>query len=574
MLIRQRILRQTLKVSFIAILVLVVSIGGSSLWLIDSILQKNVKDRLNLALRLKKQELDNYFSMMVRQAKQYSEDLSVIEAMSEFKKAYDVYQREMNQGDPRLAAKFTQRLVDYYMKDFAIEFQKRYGILPPISIKDLLRSMDQRAFYLQYYYLVENPYPIDEKFKLNEVDDASYYSLIHKKYHSFLKNLSKDFHYHDLMLVDATTGNVVYSVEKELDFGTNLKEGPYVNSVSAGVYKKVVEKQTVVISDFETYVPSYGQEAAFIGAPIYNGKHELTGVLLMQLPLSQINAIVNDNGNWEGLGLGETGNLAIVGPNCYTRTSSRMALKGEKEYFSLLDKTNQLSEDERKILLNKKDDMGLINFDNAFVRGAINGEFTFGVADNYLKKPSFISAVPLPVLSLKWALVGSFDKSEISSERNLIFIYFSFFAFFVLFFLILTTVYLSKKFAMEISLSIEKISSKLKEIEKTLDLSKRIELECAEDEINFMMNALNSMLDSLQSAFLEAIESAQTVKTKVQGIFTSEAGETPLGKGGNETSTGKFKEADASLNELASKLENLAHQFNLYQEHTDQLDEW
>jgi len=47
------------------------------------------------------------------------------------------------------------------------------------------------------------------------------------------------FGYYDIFFVD-NEGNVVYTVFKELDFATNLKQGPYSNTGIAEAYRKAL----------------------------------------------------------------------------------------------------------------------------------------------------------------------------------------------------------------------------------------------------------------------------------------------------------------------------------------------
>jgi hypothetical protein len=51
---------------------------------------------------------------------------------------------------------------------------------------------------------------------------AAAYSKAHKIYHPLIRSYLEKFKYYDIFLVDHETGNIVYSVYKEVDFGTSL----------------------------------------------------------------------------------------------------------------------------------------------------------------------------------------------------------------------------------------------------------------------------------------------------------------------------------------------------------------
>jgi len=79
---------------------------------------------------------------------------------------------------------------------------------------------------LQRLYIEENPHPAGEKEKLDEAADGSAYSLSHRDYHPWFRQLQQEREYYDIFLFD-TEGNLVYSLFKELDYATNLVSGEW-----------------------------------------------------------------------------------------------------------------------------------------------------------------------------------------------------------------------------------------------------------------------------------------------------------------------------------------------------------
>ena len=125
--------------------------------------------------------------------------------------------------------------------------------------------------------------------------DGSQYGEWHSQYHPFLRDFQKRFGYYDLFLVDAETGRIVYSVFKELDFATSLIDGPCAKSRIGEVFRKAnqpTSAEFVAVSDFDLYLPSYQDPAAFIASPIF-AEGEKTGGLILQMPINGINCSMN-----------------------------------------------------------------------------------------------------------------------------------------------------------------------------------------------------------------------------------------------------------------------------------------
>ena len=93
------------------------------------------------------------------------------------------------------------------------------------------------AIQLQYAYIVKNPYPGGRR-KLAGAADGTDYSRVHAKYHHAFRNIIEAFGYYDLYLIDYDTGHSMYDVNKDRDFGTSFKDGPYSESNLAKVMRQ------------------------------------------------------------------------------------------------------------------------------------------------------------------------------------------------------------------------------------------------------------------------------------------------------------------------------------------------
>ncbi len=151
---------------------------------------------------------------------------------------------------------------------------------------------------LQRIYIEENPHPLGEKHLYDFARDGSGYSIAHKRFHGFFRALQQTRGYYDVFLFDAE-GNLVYTVFKELDFATNLMEGPWADSGLGEAFRGAVAKagseDAVTFVDFAPYGPSHGAAAGFASIALTGADGTLLGVLAVQMPTDQIAPMLSTN---------------------------------------------------------------------------------------------------------------------------------------------------------------------------------------------------------------------------------------------------------------------------------------
>ena len=216
---------------------------------------------------------------------------------------------------------------------------KNSGKSPP-ELKKKFSMLDDDSIALQYHYIKANNHPLGSKDQLDTPGDASTYSKLHAKYHPGIRNYLKTFGYYDIFLVDIDTGDIVYSVFKELDFSTSLLEGPYAETNFGEAFraaKAASDPNFVKIVDLKPYFPSYEFPAGFIASPIFDGRKKI-GVLMMQIPVEQIDAIMTNQGKWREVGMGDTTETYLVGPDFLMRSNSRFFVEKAAKYFDSVTK--------------------------------------------------------------------------------------------------------------------------------------------------------------------------------------------------------------------------------------------
>ena len=294
------------------------------------ILSDRILSQLTSERASKAYQIEAYFSALSNQIETLCEDRMVVSAMREFDSEFEKLKGQS------ITPEETAGLEAYYTKEFLPRLAKNIKGDPAY---ETYRPNSEEALYLQYHYMANNPEEVGKKAKLEKAaGDASGYSKVHESYQELFHGLVTRLGYYDLFLIDAETGEIVYSVHKETDFATNLYNGPYRNSNLAEVVKRVrddPDRGAIQIVDYQFYRPSYNAPAGFIAGSIYDGEKRI-GVLAVQLPIDAINRVLTGGGNWEKNGLGKSGETYMVGSDHLLRSASRASIENPKDYIQSL----------------------------------------------------------------------------------------------------------------------------------------------------------------------------------------------------------------------------------------------
>lgn len=407
--------------SKLMILLLTVSLG--SIMLISFIallktrdlIQKVVANELVNLRSSKAHELHLYFDTTHSFVQMLCEDPTIVNAMVEFNNAFKKLEQQ------EIPTNWNKAIKTYYQKEFFPRLSEQIFGTPHFEV---YRPLSQASQYLQYHYIVRNSHPLGEKDKLINAGDESEYTKVHLQHHNFFDRLVDQFHYYDLYLINFDTGDVVYSVDKETDFGTNLDKGPYRYSNLADLLRKVRKnphREGVQMVDFEFYHPSYAAPEAFIGGPIYQGTR-IVGILVLELPVKEIDNILSNNQNWKHDGLGETGEVFLVGSDLRMRSTSRFLIEDFEEYKTRLRATktspktiSSIAKHETSILLQE--------VDTESVREALKGKEGIKIVEDYRGIKALSSYAPLAIEGFDWAIIAEMETQEAYQSLQVLEVY-------------------------------------------------------------------------------------------------------------------------------------------------------
>lgn len=202
------------------------------------------------------------------------------------------------------------------------QFETAWGELP--------NNPSDPGAVLRKAYIDDNPEQIGQKHLLRRAPEETSYNQAHEEYHPGYVSVIENLGYYDAFLVDLQ-GNIVYTVFKELDYGTNLLDGVYADSGLGSVFRAAIDDIAgrVHYSDISPYAPSNGAPAGFAATPIQNSQGEIVGILALQFPIDHISGIINNaNSAYETL------NVYLVGADRKARTASR--IHGQHEVLEQL----------------------------------------------------------------------------------------------------------------------------------------------------------------------------------------------------------------------------------------------
>jgi methyl-accepting chemotaxis protein len=262
------------------------------------------------------------------------------------------------------------------LRDLSIGWGQFATSKPPVDPVATLRAN----------YVEKNPNPAGERQKLDTPADTSgkkwNYDFSHSKINPAFRAQAERRGYRDIYLFD-NKGNLVYSVMKNDDFAGNFAEGGNLADTGLGqAYRTAAalkDPGALAFVDISKYAPA-GGSASFLATPVFDPRKKLIGVLAVQMPITPINALMQDSAN-----LGSTGESFYVGADKLLRSDS---------LFS--DANDTLS----------------TTYDNPLVAAALEGTPAQGLTTDYRGMPMIAKAQPVTFHGAKWAVVTTIGEAE------------------------------------------------------------------------------------------------------------------------------------------------------------------
>lgn len=303
----------------------------------------------------------------------------------------------------------TSAVSGYYDDTFIPELNDRSG---STSVSDIFVPQTSAETYLQNFYTVPPAGDYDAASEVDNAGDGSPWSAVNEKYNPYFREMVERYEYEDALILD-TQGNIVYSVYKGVDLGSNVRTGPYKGTILADAYNDALNSNVVdyvQITDFERYQPSLDVPTAWGVSPI-GQDGTVVGVLAVQLPLNAINDVMTGSQEWKKDGLGDTGESYIVGPDDTMRSVSRLLIDDPEQYRQRAI-TGGLSPATAQRIVDVGGTVELQTVDTAPVREAQQGKTGVMIAQSYLGRETLAAYAPLDIKGQQWVIVASITSAE------------------------------------------------------------------------------------------------------------------------------------------------------------------
>ena len=360
-----------------------------------SALTADAFSKLEIVRTITAKSVERYFQTLDNELRVLSEDRMAIDACKQFQAAFTTVLAD-NQADDKTVMRARRELESHYVGEFATEYRKRMDEDP--VTKPHLESLDDTAAYLQFLYIRNNEHALGSKLLLDAADDQSTYSKVHATFHPLFRSILEKYALADVFLIDAVTGNIIYTVHKEPDFAASLRSGQLVGTSLANAFLEAVgsgRRDAVAHGQFARYFPSFMAPASFIAAPLFEGR-QMIGVVAFQIPIDRADEIIG-----ETTGMGKTGETYAIGADRMFRSNSRFAAD--------LGVTSTI--------INPK-----IKVNTAPVKSALDeGLSGTAMGIDYRDTPVLSSWCPVTIHrgeasdrgTIRWALISEIDQAEV-----------------------------------------------------------------------------------------------------------------------------------------------------------------
>lgn len=536
-----------LVVSAVAATVISLTLAASSSS--QQALEKSASNSLLNSTYNSRTQIDNYFTFIGNQVQTMSSSPAVVDAAYLFKSAVD----DISSDTLPDMATMKSAVATYYNDAFNKQYQTMNDG-SSANITNMVNRLDDTAIIMQYEYIAANKHPRGSKDSLDKAASESLYNTTHNGFHPSTRDFLNKFGYYDIFIADAQTGRIIYSVFKELDYGTSLKDGAYANSGIGQAFAKANsarDNDFVYLTDFASYTPSYEAPASFIASPIFSGPNKI-GVLIFQMPVDKINELMTYKSEWEAQGLGKTGQSLIVGSDFTARSNNRLLIEDMGAYLADLEAKGEDATTRTKIE-NLGTSIGLETIDLDGVKAALGGKSQ--VQQYEENGVEWLAAfTPLNVLGNNWAVLTKMTQSEATQQAETVTQSIRYTGIIIGLIVVLIALFIGFIFACYMVNPIRKTVVLMKDMaEGEGDLTARLEGENRSDELGELARYFNRFTVKIQTL----IEKVKEEAVKVEQLSLAMGEDSQKNAQSAEQQQQATEEAGLSIREMSSAISDV-----------------
>ena len=318
-------------------------------------------------------------------------------------------------------------------------------------------------------------FPLDQYIKSYE-----YIKLISPYQNDFIE-LTRQYDYiYDLFLFD-TQGNLLYTVAKERDLGTNFFTGIYKDTKFASTIKQSLNDGKVHFSDFEFYAPSGDGVYGFFTAPIVNDKGETEGIYAIQIKpkrlLKQFESI-----NQEDNGI----SLYLIGQTDFLLRTPILK-KSEVLVREIKTHQTQLYKDEKLHQRYEEE-----HFEDSLSYQGPNQSSVIGIHHH------------IDILGVKWVLISEMNKKTALASSNQLALEIMLIVFVGIIFVTISALIISRRITTPLSTLVEASHAIAKGKREVVWIEEENEIGILADSFNDMVHELIEKEQTLEEQANEA----------------------------------------------------------------------
>jgi methyl-accepting chemotaxis protein len=333
-----------------------------------------------------------------------------------------------------------------------------------------------------------------------------------------LETYVNEYEYYDLFFI-SNEGEVVYTVAKESDLGKNLVTGSLSDSPLAKAFKK--GKNEYALTDFDWYDVS-DEPAAFVSGPIRSNDGERIGVLVYQIALTAINDIMQ-----ERVGMGETGETYLVGPDKLMRSDSYLDPEGHSVEASF------------------KGTVAENGVNTVAVQNALAGQSNTEIIIDYNGNPVLSSYTPVQFGDVTWAMMAEINEAEVMEPVRTLGNEIIIVAIIVGIIIVVVSILFARSIANPINKGVA-FAQKLAQgdLKASLDVDQK-------DEIGTLAKALNDMAEKLKEVVANVQNGAENIASASEQMSSNSQ---EMSQGSSEQAS-SAEEVSSSMEEMKSNIQ-------------------
>ncbi|NOX10093.1 MAG: response regulator [Gammaproteobacteria bacterium] len=151
-----------------------------------------------------------------------------------------------------------------------------------------LRSQAEDHHNIQFLSALKKSFRDSGKKLSDFIESDSWRLLANSQQNDIMTFFKRHNYIYDLFLIDEQ-GNILFTIEREFDLGTNIFTDDYAGTRFAIIAKETIAHQQALFSDFSGQASSNNLLSGFLTVPILDNKNKILGLFAIQLQLGQIN---------------------------------------------------------------------------------------------------------------------------------------------------------------------------------------------------------------------------------------------------------------------------------------------